>query len=340
MPLLDNIYFRGSSEIAPELIAKLTSLSENEELETTLTQFGWEGQLIAGICLTLSASGADISDGRFWVRGKLFASPVSLKASKLWRQADPGVVLTITPLCGSNFKFPESLCSDYLSCDLVKFSYAKAGQPIAPADWNEYGVGEFSLRLATHMDKSSNTKRGAGPLIKFTMMIFPHSPTELRGLSELTYAPNWPGFKLVEGSAGFFPRSAAGSFGAPFLPILITRRRAASIRVFPSSEAMRFTMARIMRTAIVPAAYKSRENVERVCTERLNDQEEPVPQQPHIIWPPFDRPAAPEGRKISFRIKLLHVRIRVLITREMRGRFRLFQGQKRKMSNKANLYRA
>jgi hypothetical protein len=298
MPILDAAHFRGSGALQPATLEQLTTVGFGSTLKHTLSRLGWVDRLVAGVGLDLSADGLNVTNSTFWVRGKVTETPASIPAHKLWEGANRSVNLSIAPLNGSDFTFRNgSLCSDYVDADRIRFSFSRAGQPIPPGDWADFGLGNFCLRLVAYLDKTSNAKRGRGPHIKFMVLAFPLSLAQLSELAEATSNVMWPGFKVVEGHCDFFPRASANSWGCPILPILCTRQRDASTTAFPSGDLMRFNIAAIMRTAAVPTSSRSLKDLQKKMRDALACGSAIARTLPTIMWPEVARPDPATGRK-------------------------------------------
>ena len=176
MPTLDAKYFEGEKDLTPEVIARVTDDGLNDQIIAALTGYGYEGQLVACIGLTVSADGSAVSAARFILQGELSPAPVCIKANLLWRTA-ADVILHITLPAGQQFSFAGgSLCSDYVDHSAVQFHVSKSQQPVMPGDYKAHKIGNFCLRTIAHLDKSSNGR--LGPLIKFTTLAFPDSAAD------------------------------------------------------------------------------------------------------------------------------------------------------------------
>jgi len=296
MPILDPKYFGGGGDLPPDLAARLLATGVNDELATPLTTHGWQGQgeLVAGVCLSVSPDGEDVQAARFFIRGDLCPEPVAIKANLLWRAAaDINLSITLPPAQAFDFS-GGSLCSEYLEQERVTaFNYAKSGQPIMPGDWRTHKLGNFCLRLVAHLDKSANTR--AGPSVKFTVLIFPDSGAATLGSDEGAQSVSWPGFRLLEGRAELYPRPPRNLWGAPLLPLIATHLRAADCNTLPSGDKMRFAVAELMRTAALPTVCVTKAARAKTVRTMQRAPENLDPRAPTIIWPAAPRPPADEG---------------------------------------------
>jgi hypothetical protein len=298
MTVLDGKFFRGNGDIPPDIAEKL--IVRNGSDREVLTRLGWEGQLVSYIGLALAGDGRSVTGARFGVQGKLANAPVSIQAAKLWQGVERDIQLTIELPEAAAYKFSgSSLVSDYLEQENTKYKLMRGRDRIARDSESEVGATGFCTRLFAYLDKSSNARNGPGPHIKLQLLIFPSKVEQLEDLSEKTQAAGWPGIKLAEAKADFFPKAQAGTWGAPVFPLLLTGERAASVRDVPAGDKLRFAMAALMRTAVVPVSCASRRSLDSKCQEALDGGEDPDGKKPSICWPDVREPAGERGREIS-----------------------------------------
>ena len=297
MPTLDGEHFGGEKDLPQEVIDRLTVGGFNEELFPALTRHGWEGQLVACVGLTISADGSAVSSARFMLQGALTPTPVSIKANLLWKAA-ADVTLNITLPAGQYFSFAGgSLASDYVDHSAVRFNVEKGQAPVMPGDYDAHKIGKFCLRIIAHLDKSSNGR--AGPHVKFTTLIFPDSAADTLDSDDGAQSPSWPGFRLLEGAAGLFPKPTQGQWGAPILPLLATHERAGNCQDMPDGATMRFAIAELMRTAALPTVCVTKAARAKTIRSMQRVPENLDPRTPTITWPPATRPPPAEGKKKS-----------------------------------------
>lgn len=295
MPILDSRFFAGTEAIPDQLVKRLLTPSLGDRVTDCLTGLGWEGQIIAAVGLTLSVDGQRVENAEFFMRGELLHAPVQISANKLFEGAEKEVMLSITIPEAQLFNFKNgTLCSEFLPGDAVNVQVSRHEEQIAVADWAAYNVHQFCLRLICYLDKSSNAKRGRGPHIKFTILLFPQSVDELAERSGATQAANWPGIKIAEGNCGFFPEASAGAFGMPLLPILCTRQRAENSVSVPSLPQLRFAIAETMRTAALPVVCATRAALVKKAQETVIHL--PRARTPTITWPTEIRPQSEKGK--------------------------------------------
>ena len=115
-------------------------------------------------------------------------------------------------------------------------------------------------------------------------------------LSEWTLPPAWPGIKVLEGRADFFPAPDNATWGCPLLPLLYTNNRDATITTFPSGHRLRYAIAEIMRTATLPTACVTRGALHEKGQQALDNEEALETRLPSITWPTFERPLPDRGK--------------------------------------------
>ena len=217
MPVLEERYFSGKSEIPDHKRSDLETGCSEASIRETLTKLGWEGQTVASVILKISADGRQVTAGQFQLEGALTPTPVVIQASKLWEKADGDIVLSVEVPSGSAFVFEGGrLTSDYLDHETVKYRFSRGDQVLAEAEREASGVGPFCLRILAHLGKTSNG--GTGPNIKYTMLALPQSASDTLELSGAAQSPSWPGIKVLERHASCFPRLRKESGGRHVFP--------------------------------------------------------------------------------------------------------------------------
>jgi hypothetical protein len=262
-----------------------------------LTKLGWEGQLIGFAGVVLSTDGKSVSGARFGLQGKIAEQAVTVQAAKLWGDAERDISLVIELPDAAAFKFSSgTLCSDFLAKEEIKYKVMKGAERVSRQEEADAGCANFCLRILAHLDKSSNVRNGPGPHFKVSVLVFPESVAELEERSSKTREPGWPGIKLAEGKAELFPKAQRGTWGAPMFPLLIAASRASSSSAVPDGDKLRFALASLMRTAVVPTACASRRSLTAKCQEICSGAAAASGKQPTISWPASTMPAAERGR--------------------------------------------
>ena len=123
MTVLDSRFFKGGGDLSLDYVNKLSNNGTEDGINETLTRWGWEGQLVAGIVLAVSTDGSTAQDGSFFVRGPLAEEAVVLQASKIWQKAEADISLSLMLPRGEQFKFQEgNVYSSYLELDRSQFA--------------------------------------------------------------------------------------------------------------------------------------------------------------------------------------------------------------------------
>jgi len=222
MAPMDKALFSGEGAIEGADLGKLQVLNSEEAVDAALKNFGWNGRNPAGCAiLNLSADNMSATGGQFAARGRLAKEEVKIDTTKLWREAEPGYLLTLKVPTGGEFTFGGGLCSDYLEASAVDHcitASGRNGQPVLQADYASKGVGAFCLRLVCHIIKAT---RKSGVTLAYTVLIFPGTGEEVLDVSDLAASPSWPGLKAADGEMALLPLPSA-AWGCPVLPLLRT----------------------------------------------------------------------------------------------------------------------
>ena len=296
MPELNQKFFRGSEEIPQERAETLACKGSGEKaINDTLTELGWEGNLITAVLLTLSNDGEKAKYGELLVRGLLGPGPITTQASKLWEACDKDIILTIQVPKGEAFSFDNgSLASGYIGEEEVEFQFTQGNTVIPKEQWEEKSIGNFSLKLMAHLGRASNG--ASGPHLQFTLLAYPLNIAQLSEMAPATDSPAWPGIKVMEGQSGFFPMAPSGFWGAPFFPLLDIGDRAASCGKFPRGAELRYAIAALMNTAVLPTACTNHAGLKKQCRAMVENPELTTGREPTITWPMPERPEPEQGR--------------------------------------------
>jgi hypothetical protein len=295
MPDLDPNFFRGTGDIPPDLVNSLTTTCLGESENRTLTQLGWEGQAVGSIGLVLSPDGNVVSRAQFSLHGRITEEVIIFQAAKLWDKVARDITVNIEPIDGGIFRFlGGTMFSDYTPQEAFKVSFYKGDQRIRAGEERQLGIGDMCLRMFCHLDKSSNTRNG--PHWKLTVLAFPNSVTDLEEENQLAPHPSWPGIKILEAKADFFPRAENALRGCPIFPLLSIEDRSSAITTIPTGATLRAAIATLCRTAALPSACASRAAMMKKGQEMLDNPPEHQGREPTIRWPKEAMPPAREGR--------------------------------------------
>jgi len=294
MPDLRGQFFAGQPVLSADDIARLTITSPIQGILDKLASNNWDGSPVATVTINTSVDGTRPADGRFALWGNLANGDIGIPAVKLWEGVAKGTTLHIGNIVGQQFTFPSGqLNSEYASQLPFEVSYSRAGTIINQQDWAAEGIGELSLRSICHLDKLSN--RSPPPKVKFTILANPLTPLELAELADRTQHVSWPGIKILEGSAAFWPVPDA-SWAAPFYPFIGIRERRPGVTAVPPANHLLFALAEIMRTAALPTACTTLDALNTRGQQMLDAEDDPETRGPTITWPPVERPPPDLGR--------------------------------------------
>jgi hypothetical protein len=222
------------------------------------------------------------------MRGPLSSEPGTIVANKLWDRAANDVQATFTFPHGGEFQFDSaSLASEYLEGGSVKVQIERGEQRVPQEEWSRIGITPFSLRLIAYLDKLSNKYE---PRIKFNLLFFPATKEEMDEVSDLAVGAAWPGVKILEGHAAFFPKAPQGAWGCPVYPILCTGAELESNPRLPPGRELRYAIARIMATARLPVPCVSHGTMRRKWGQIQADPEAYEERSPAVIWPATQEP--------------------------------------------------
>jgi len=296
MPDLKAQFFSGPTHILPQRRQQMATNTFGAGMFDTIVGDGWDGQQpIATITLNSTADGSRINGSFFGLWGDLSGNSVEVPACKLWEGVTKGTVLSIRNIKGHAFTFPGGqLHSNFMDQSCFEVAYSRGGQPILPQDWPAENIDQLALRAICYLDKLSNRRQE--PKIKFTILALPMTADALAQLSSHTQHVSWPGIKVLEGVADFFPAAPNGEWAAPVYPYLCTKDRAATAQDRePPADHILYAMAELMRTAAVPTSCTTRDVMTAKGQAFLDGTAEPETRGPTITWPPVERPAMDRG---------------------------------------------
>jgi hypothetical protein len=292
MAPLDKKWFGGDGDLPTIVTDNLLVASLGQPVNATLGRNGWDGRTVAGVGLELSPDNSLISRGQFYMRGNLSQEPGVFQANKLWEKASKEVSVKMWFPTAGEFDFSNgSLASEYMEGDTVKIQCEKEGQAVAAADWQRYGIKPFVIRLVAYLDKNSNK---AGPRIKYTLLFFPESVDEMLKIGDEVQGPAWPGIKVLEGQAEFFPLAPERGWGCPIYPMLAPAGSERPGRM-PGGDHLRYAIAKVMQTARLPVPCTSAATLKKKWSRIEEDQEEYEHTTPTVTWPDAREPAAESG---------------------------------------------
>lgn len=289
---MDKKWFREKGDLAPGLAKKLETASFGLPVTQTLLNLGWDSKPVAAVGLELSPDNRHVVRGQFILQGPLTREQVSLQACKLFTEADPAIMMTITIPDGATFLFNSgTLSSDLLPGEAYKHHYSKGANIILPTDWEENSIGETSMRAISHLDKNSNA--APGPRIKVTILLFPKSVEELIQLNDGTQSPAWPGLRILQTTIELFPKSP--DWKDPVCPLFMMGSARDAAPNLPQGDEIRYHIAAVMRSAKLPTSCTSSRGLQKQWTRALENTEA-MEKEPTVTWPDYKRPSAEKGR--------------------------------------------
>ena len=294
---MDKSLFENPGEIDASLLDGLEISNDSDSVEEALRRWDWSGRPAGCLLLKLSPDNATVASGQFAVRGKLASEEISWEASKLWTTGDTGTVLSIRIPAAETFKFGGGgLASDYLSMSEIEHTIRVDGETIqaSRANYANHGIGRFSMRMVCSIQKAAKS----GITLKYSVMLFPASATEMMERCGLARNPGWPGLKLVEGEMGLMPKPPT-PWGCPVLPLLLTGTPwdTEEVARSPAAEELRNKIAWIMATSEPPDCVKTLKVLNSKWEKLTGCPGEYCPKRSPLTWPkPQQRTT--QGRKL------------------------------------------
>jgi hypothetical protein len=263
-------WFKATGDLHPRIAGHLLTTSFGQPVVQTLARLDWDGNFSACIGLELSPDNNHVARSEFMLRGVPTKEPVEIQADNLWATARPGVKLTIHIPDGSAFKFTGgTLASDFVAAEDFHHTFTKDGNVIVPTERAANGVGDISIRVICHLDKTSNVR---GPCIKATFLVFPHSVDELSELSAATLSPAWPGLRILENSCEFFPKNK--DWKDPCCPLIMLGCTRLDNTNLPPGPEIRFQIAALMRSARRPTICTKLKTLTKQLEKAMTNVEE------------------------------------------------------------------
>ena len=296
-------WFKATGDIH-KIADHLLTPSFGQPVVQTLARLEWDGNFAACIGIELSPDNKHVARSEFMLRGLPTKEPVEIQANNLWASAGPDVKLTVHIPDGSIFKFTGgTLVRDYVAGEDVRHTFTKDGNVIVPTERAANGVGDISIRVVCHLDKSSNVK---GPYIKATFLIFPHSVDELSELSAATLSPAWPGLRILENSCDFFPKSK--EWKDPCCPLIMLGCTRLDNTNLPPGPEIRFHIAALMRSARRPTSCTKLKTLTKQLEKAMASVED-LELEPSIVWPEFPRHIPVTGKSNFYYINTVYNRL-------------------------------
>ena len=298
MPPVDKSLFSGDSHINGGELILLEITDYGDSVTKALREFKWNGKAIGAVALELSPDNHSVDNGTFLVRGPLENKEIKVKTSNLWATAAADTQLSIRIPDGGAFSFDDgSLCSDYLPCDEVVHVFTRSEEGEAPTaimtgDLQNFGVGDFCLRLVCHLVRASVK---SGVTLHYTVLAFPGSREDVLEVSELAQSASWPGMKVTEGELPLCPMPQK-IWQCPILPVLVTSNTFEQEPGPPPADELRRAIAAIMCRAAAPEVCKSRTEMMNKWQRYANNPDEFVAKPGPLSWPTPKAAATTAGK--------------------------------------------
>ncbi len=152
-------------------------------------------------------------------RGTTSFKELKFTCNFIWKDSTPEITLVLNIPTLDIFVFEEGgLWSNITpsSGTVHSFHNTNDGEVVLADERNRLGVGDFSVRMVCQLSSSSDGRKGI--VVKFVILLFPASATELSDTPESRFA-GWPGIKLYEGTFPVIPKPTV-PWQCPIVPFL------------------------------------------------------------------------------------------------------------------------
>jgi len=255
MPDLDkHIHFSGADDVNGDDLGRAEVRNFSTAVDTALqNSFGWAGEAIGVIGLTLSPDNTRVSSGLFITRGDTGLVEFRETCDKIWPDGPAAVTLALRVSSLNPFTFSRGgLWSDLIPSERFTHGYYDKSQgatnsPILGTPEGR-GIGEFCLRLVCQPSSTSSGRKGV--VIKYTVVLYPASAEELSNSAESVFA-GWPGLRVADGHFPLGPTPST-TWRCPIVPLLKPGTPFEEDNNAPTSDRLRFAVAAIMRKCCQP----------------------------------------------------------------------------------------
>jgi hypothetical protein len=287
MPALDKTLFDGQHALDPYIREKECK-NFTSDAEEILKERGWDGKIAGCIGLKLSSDNGKVENGIFLVKGSLCEDWIQINAKKIWPDMDNSVSLFLRFPNAEIFKFSDGgLTSDIVAQDEVDHGVfivceGRTPTPILEASYEEWGVGDFSLRMLCVLSKNSSATNGV--LVKFTVLLFPESKQHLLENYEMAQSAAWPGVRVAEGEFQLLPKPAA-KWRCPVSPLIMPGTSFIVTHRMPAPDEVRAAIAAIMSRTCLPEIGRTGAAVVARWKRVAERAEELVVKPGTVTWP-------------------------------------------------------
>ena len=198
--------FNGKDQLVFEDIQDWIVPGFGEGSKQQLDEMDWEGDAIVSVGLFLSTDNRKITSGKIYTHGELMRSNKDFRAQRLFEKADKDLRIYYQIEDFATFKFNNgTLIGDMVDCMELAWHVEKkvtgaANTVVAPSDYVDHGIGNFSIRpfIVPLSGKKAKT----------TIVCFPLTSAELQSEHPLSRNPSFPGLELTSFEVNLFPPSS------------------------------------------------------------------------------------------------------------------------------------
>jgi hypothetical protein len=298
MPSLDKNLFEGQHEI-DNCLREREFNNFSSDIDDFFKRKGWDGKAAGCIGLKLSSDNGKVENGFFIVRGSISDEWIQISAKKIWPDIEGNLALFLRFRNADVFKFSDGgLASDITAQEEVEhgvfiMSDSRAPVPVLEASFEEWGIGEFSLRMLCVISKNSSAANGV--LLKYTILVYPESKVQLLTTYEAAQSAAWPGVRVVEGELPMIPRPIS-KWRCPVNPLLMPGVSFASTQKMPPPDEIRAAVAAIMGRAVLPEVCRTG-TAALARWKRIAERAEELSEKPGTVaWPKTGQQQQEQGK--------------------------------------------
>jgi hypothetical protein len=212
---------------------------------------------------------------------------------------DNSIVLFIRFPQAEVFKFSDGgLSSDLTPQEEVEHGFfitseGRSPVPVLEAGYDDWSIGEFSLRMLCVISKNSSEEKGV--LIKSTIILFPESRQHLLDNHEMAQSAAWPGVKVLETEFPLLPRPTV-KWRCPVNPLLMPGTPFTATRQLPAPDDIRAAIAAIMGRDCLPETCRTGAAAVARWRKIGDRAEELVARHGPIAWPKTGQMQQEQGK--------------------------------------------
>ena len=186
---------------------------------TVLDEFGWDGNVVGGVLLQLSPDNKKVTNGQFFLTGKLYEEASTIKADRLWPQVPPNlrfnwrVEEAHTLTFNSGTMVGDLLDGSTLDWFITEETPGLTPKTLTTSEMEAAGVGDFSARAFAYPIRST--------WLKVSLVLFPLARDSLLMDHKLANNRAFPGIEFKSEEIQFCPLNSSKKWGSPFIPLLL-----------------------------------------------------------------------------------------------------------------------